>query len=143
MDIAIGRDAISLRAPGLIYASRGVPDTTNPGPTNFGKKLCTLILIEIGFSRDLGYDKKHTEKTEKYSFLVAALKKYGGRGVVAIPIGHAGTTLTRTLDILTAAFSTVAHEHTPITPSRLPRSPPRTPTLGATTTAWPENFQFF
>jgi hypothetical protein len=52
--------------------------------------------------------KKHTEKTERYSYLVAALKKYWGRvEFVAIPIGYAGTTLTRTLDHLTAAFSTI------------------------------------
>ncbi len=38
--------------PDLIYAI-GVPDTPNPGFTNVDKKLCTLILIEIGFSRDL------------------------------------------------------------------------------------------
>ena len=52
--------------------------------------------------------KKHKEKTENYSPLVAALKKYWGRvEIVAFPIGHAGTTLTRTLDHLTATFSTV------------------------------------
>ena len=62
----------------LIYA-RGVPDTPDPGQTNFDKKTCTLIFIESGFSRDLGCDKKHTEKTEKYSPLVAALKQYWGR----------------------------------------------------------------
>ena len=51
---------------------------------------------------------KHTEKTEKYTPLVAALKQRWGRvEFVAIPIGHAGTALTRTLDHLTAAFSTV------------------------------------
>jgi len=62
-------------SPDLIYARR-VPDTPAPGKTNFKNKACTLILIEIGFSRDLGCDKKHTEKTEKYSSLVAALKQY-------------------------------------------------------------------
>ena len=60
-------------APDLIYV-RGVPDTPDPGHTNFDKKTCTLILIEDGFSRDLGCDKKHTVKTEKYSPLVAALR---------------------------------------------------------------------
>jgi hypothetical protein len=85
-------------APDLIYV-RGVPDTPDPGHTNFDKKTCTLILIEISFSRDLGCDKKHTEKTDKYSSLVAALRQYWGRvELVAIPIGHAGTTLPRTLD---------------------------------------------
>jgi hypothetical protein len=94
-------------APNLIYA-RGVPDTPDHGQTNFDKILCTLILIEIGFSRDFGCNKKHAEKTEKYSLLVAVFKEYWGRvDFVAIPIGHADTTLTRTLDHLTAAFSTV------------------------------------
>ena len=81
-------------APDLIYA-RGVPDTPDPGLATFDKKLCTLGLLEIGFSRYLECDKKHTEKTEKYSALVAALKQYCGRvKLVAIPIGHAGTTFT-------------------------------------------------
>jgi hypothetical protein len=53
-------------APDLIYA-RGVPDTPGPGQTSFDKKSCTLILIDIGFSRDLGCNKKHAEKTDKYS----------------------------------------------------------------------------
>ena len=52
--------------PDLIYA-RGVPDTPDPGQTNLDRKLCTLVLIETGFSRDIGCDKKHVEKTEKYS----------------------------------------------------------------------------
>jgi hypothetical protein len=95
--------------PDLIYA-RGVPDTPDPGQTSFDKKLCTFVLKEIGLFQDLGCDKKHVhaEKTEKYSSLVAVLKQYWGRvEFVAIPIGHADTTLTRTLDHLTAAFSTV------------------------------------
>jgi len=92
--------------PDLIHA-RGVPDTPNPGQTNFDKTTCTLILIEIGFFRDLRCDKNHAEKTERTP-LVAAPKQYWGRlEFVAIPIGHAGTTLTRTLDHLTAAFSTI------------------------------------
>jgi len=93
--------------PDLIYA-RGVPYTPDTGLATFDNKLCTLILLEIGFSRDLGCDKKHTKKTEKYSPLVAALKQYWVRvEFVAIPIGHAGTSLTSTLEQLTAAFSTV------------------------------------
>jgi len=36
-------------APDLIYAG-GISDTTDHGQTNFDKRLCTLILIEIGFS---------------------------------------------------------------------------------------------
>ena len=39
-------------APDLIYA-RGVPDSPSPDPTSFNKKLCTLIIVEIGFCRDL------------------------------------------------------------------------------------------
>jgi hypothetical protein len=94
-------------APDLIYA-RGVPDTPSPDPTSFNKKQCTLILIEIGFCKDLRCDVKFDEKTEKSSPLIVALRKYWGRAeFVAFPIGHAGTTLTRTLDCLTAAFSTV------------------------------------
>jgi hypothetical protein len=51
-------------------------DTPDLNQTNFEKRTCTLILIEVGLSRDVRYDKKHTEKTEKYSPLVAALKQY-------------------------------------------------------------------
>jgi hypothetical protein len=92
--------------PDLIYA-RGVQDTPSPDPTSLNKKQCTLILVEIGFCRDLGCDIKFDEKTEKYP-LVTALRKYWGRVVfVAFPIGHAGAIQTRTLDHLTAAFSTV------------------------------------
>jgi hypothetical protein len=93
--------------PDLIYA-RGIPDTPDPRRTALEKRTCTLVFIEIGFPRDLGCDKKHKEKTEKYLHLVAALKQYRGRvKFVAIPIGRAGTTLTTTLNYLTAAFSTV------------------------------------
>jgi hypothetical protein len=60
---------------------------------------CALIIVEIGFCRDLGCDVKCDEKTEKYSPLIAALRKYWGRvEYVAFPIDHAGTTLTKTLD---------------------------------------------
>jgi hypothetical protein len=94
-------------APDLIYA-RGVPGTPFPDPTSFDKRQCILIIIEIGFCRELGCDIKFDEKTEKYSAFVAALRKYWRRvEFVPFPIGHAGITLTRTLDHLTAAFSTV------------------------------------
>ncbi len=65
-------------APDLICARgrRGILDAPHPDQTNTDKKLCTLILIEVGFCRDLGCDKRHHEKTEKYSPLVAALKKH-------------------------------------------------------------------
>jgi hypothetical protein len=63
---------------------------------------CTLVIVEIGCNV------KYDEKTEKYSPLIAALRKYWGRlEFVAFPIGNASTTLTKTLDHLTAAFSTV------------------------------------
>jgi hypothetical protein len=71
-------------------------------------KQCTLIIVEIGFCRDLGNDMKFEKKTEIYSPLLAALKRYREHvKFIAFPIGHAGTTLTRILDQLTAAFSTV------------------------------------
>ena len=64
--------------------------------------------MEIGFCRDLGCAIKIEKKTEKYSRLIAALGRHWGRmELIAFPIGHAGTTLTKTLDYLTAAFSTV------------------------------------
>jgi hypothetical protein len=94
-------------APDLIYA-RGVPDTPSPDPTFFNRKQCTLILVEIGFCRDLGCDIKFDKNTEKYFSLITVLRKYCGRvEFVAFPIGHVGTTLSRTLNHLTAAFSTV------------------------------------
>jgi hypothetical protein len=62
-------------APILTYA-RGVPDTPSPDPTSFNKKQCTLILVEIGLCKDLGCDIQFDEKTEKYSPLIAALRKY-------------------------------------------------------------------
>jgi hypothetical protein len=93
--------------PDLIYA-RGVPNTPSPYPTSIDKKKCTLIIVEIGFCMDLGCDITFEKKDEKYIPLLAALKRYWGRvEFIAFPIGHAGTTLIRTLDHLTAAFSTV------------------------------------
>ncbi len=57
---------------------------------------------------DLGCDIKFDKKTEKYSSLIAVFRKYWERvEFIAFPINHAGTTLTRTLEHLTAAFSTV------------------------------------
>jgi hypothetical protein len=110
-------------AADLIYA-KGVPETPDQGQIIFDKKLCTLVLIEDGFSRDFGCDKKHAVKTEKYPPLVAALKQQWGRvEFVAIPIGHAGTTLTRTLDHLTAAFSTVRPRTDRAIPNRGTKQP--------------------
>ena len=109
----------------------------DPGHTNFDKKVCTLIHIEIGFSRDLGCDKKHATKTEKHSPLVAALKQYWKRvEFVAIPVGHAGINLTRTLDHLTAAFSTIRPRAEHTSANERTSQPNRTPTLGATTTTY-------
>jgi hypothetical protein len=59
----------------LIYA-RGVPDTPSPDPTSFDKKMGTLILVKIGFCRDMGCDVKFDKKTEKYSPLIAVFRKY-------------------------------------------------------------------
>jgi hypothetical protein len=95
------------RAPDLIYA-RGVPNTPSPDPASIDKKKCTLVIVEIGFRRDLGCDIKFEKKNEKYLRLLEALRRYRGRvEFIAFPIGHAGTTLTKTLNQLTAAFSTV------------------------------------
>ena len=62
-------------APDLIYA-RGVPNTPSPDPNSFDRKQCTLIIVEIGFCMDLGCDAKFDKKTEKYSPLIATLRKY-------------------------------------------------------------------
>jgi hypothetical protein len=71
-------------------------------------KQCTLVIVEIGFYRDLGCDIQLEKKNEKYSPLLAALRRYWGRvEFIAFPIEHAGTTLTRTLYQLIAAFSTL------------------------------------
>jgi len=59
-------------APDLIYA-RGVPDAPSRDPTSFKRRQCTLIIVEIGFCRDLGCEIKFEKKTEKYSPLLAAL----------------------------------------------------------------------
>jgi hypothetical protein len=93
--------------PDLVYAG-GMPAPPDPDLKNFNKMLCTLIPAEVAFCRDIGCYAKLTEKTEKYSPLVAALKKYWGKaGIVAIPIGHTGTILRRTLEHLTTALYTV------------------------------------
>ncbi len=65
-------------APGLIYAG-GVPDSPSPDPTSFNKKLCTLIIVDVGFCRDLGCKAKLEAKTTKYASLLVALKKHWGR----------------------------------------------------------------
>ncbi len=53
-------------------------------------------------------DREKEKKTKEYSPVIAALGKYWGRvEFIALSIGHAGTTLNKTLDHLTAAFSIV------------------------------------
>jgi hypothetical protein len=100
-------------APDLIYA-RGVPDSPSPDPTTFNKKLCTLIIIEIGFCRDLGCDTKLEAKTAKYAPLLAALRRHWGHvDFIAFPIGHTGVTLHKTLTQLTTAFSAVRPREEP------------------------------
>ena len=122
-----------------------VPFTPNPDQNNVNKKLRTLILVEVGFYKDLGCDTKLTEKTEKYFPFVVALKKYWGRvEIVAIPIRHTGTTLQRTLEH--------SQPHSPLSaltwskqePARASSTATRTPTPGATTIAcssryWPRS----
>ncbi len=52
-------------APGILFA-QGVPADPTPDPNSFDRKVCSFILFEIGFCRDLGCHEKVTEKTEKY-----------------------------------------------------------------------------
>ncbi len=59
-------------APDLIYA-RGIPDSPRPDPNTFDRKKCNLVVIEVGFCRDLGCDKARQEKTEKNAPLVTTL----------------------------------------------------------------------
>ncbi len=72
------------------------------------KKLCILILVGVGFCKDLGCDSKLVERTEKHFPLIAVLNKYWRRVEFgAIHIGHAGTTLHKTFEHLVTALSTV------------------------------------
>ena len=67
--------------PDLVYA-RGVPNTPSPDATNFDRKHCTLIIVEIGLCGDLGCDIKFDKKIGKYSPLIATLRKRLGKGGV-------------------------------------------------------------
>jgi hypothetical protein len=68
--------------------------------------MCNIIIIEVGFCQDFGCHKRLQEKTAKYSPFVTALKAVWGKvEVVAIPIGHAGTTLITTQRHLVQALS--------------------------------------
>ena len=94
-------------APDLIYA-RGIPDNPRPAPGSFDPKSCTLLLVEIGFCRDLGCREKLAEKTRKYQPLLRALEQiWGAVSLVCIPIGHAGTTLECTVENLSNALSRI------------------------------------
>jgi hypothetical protein len=53
-----------------------VPDYPSPDPTTFNKKLCTNIIAEINFCRDLGCKAKLADKTKKYFPLIVNLKDY-------------------------------------------------------------------
>ena len=55
------------------HICKGVPDSPTPESTSPNNKYCTLILVEIGFCIDFGFDIK---KNEEYSPLLVALKKY-------------------------------------------------------------------
>jgi hypothetical protein len=97
-------------APDLIYA-RGVPDSPAPDTTTFNRKKCNLILLEVGFCQDFGCDKRRREKTDKYAPLVHALQAVWGKvEFVAVPIGHAGTTLKETPAQLAQALSATRPE---------------------------------
>ena len=79
------------------HLRQAVPDTAAPDPTTFGRKKCNLVLIEVGFCRDFGCHSKLQDKIAKYAPLVASLQALWGKvEFVAVPIGHAGTTLTMT-----------------------------------------------
>ena len=97
-------------APDLIYA-RGVPDTPDPDPRTFDRKNCNLILNEVFFCRDFGCHERCQEKTTKYIPLINALKEVWGKvEFVAIPIGHAGTTLAETQRHLAQAMAATRPE---------------------------------
>ena len=52
-------------APDIVYA-RGVPIDPSPDPASFDRKDFPLVLFEIGFCKDLGFQDKLIKKTEKY-----------------------------------------------------------------------------
>jgi hypothetical protein len=82
-----------------------------PDPNYFDRKKCNLVVIEVGFCRDFGCDKREQEKTMKKAPLVTALQAVWGKmEFVAIPIGHAGTTLSVTQKHLALALSATRSE---------------------------------
>ncbi len=60
--------------PDLIYAMM-VPDSPSPDPNTFDKKKCTLIPLETSLCRNFVFDNNIAKKSEKYSPLIATLKK--------------------------------------------------------------------
>ena len=84
-------------APDLIYA-RGISDFPRPTSAPPQRTECALLIIEIGFCRDLGCAERREEKIAKYEPLLTALRRHWGAvEFVCIPIGHAGTTLLSTI----------------------------------------------
>ena len=106
-DLNVLREAGEGAAPDLIYV-RGIPPDIDPFTTQFDRKDCNIIIVELGFCRDLGLPDKLLEKHTKYQPLSSALLQYWGHvDVVCIPVGHAGTTLSRTVDDLANALARV------------------------------------
>jgi len=106
-DLTRLREAGQGAAPDLIYV-RGLPPDTDPSNQHFDRKDCNIIIVELGFCRDLGLPDKLLEKQTKYQPLSSALLQYWGHvDVVCIPVGHAGTTLSRTVDNLANALARV------------------------------------
>ena len=97
LDILIAAEVEA--APDIIYAQE-VPADPTTDLNSIDLKDCYLILLEIGFCRDLGCHDKLTKKSEKFQ----SLRRYKERVELnCIPIGHAGTTLHDTAtDIATA-----------------------------------------
>ncbi len=73
-------------APGIIFF-RGVPADPSPDIDSFNCKDCSLILLEIGFCRDLGYHEKLRITSQNCNPLVTILCRHWGQvDLVCIPI---------------------------------------------------------
>jgi hypothetical protein len=122
-------------SPYLIYA-RGVPDRPDPGQTYFDKKLCTLILIEIGLSRDIGLDKKHAEKTDKYSPSSRPSSNIGEGWNSSPTLSDTRVHCSQGPSTTSPSHSSrLAQERNTLERTRTHRSPTRTSTPRATTAA--------
>ena len=66
--------------PDLIYA-RGLPNVPNPDPKTFDKSKCSLLIVEVGFCRDLGCEEKREKKRTKYQPLIDLLATEWGQVV--------------------------------------------------------------